>query len=240
MVLFSAMFKNMLISMRGITMKKIIYVCDKCKKELKRTDVVQYVSQIVDCGDAVKKETLELCKECDAALREMFSTFLSDISDSTNNKSNDDVHSEEKPKLFRAPKDDVKPKLLKEDSEPIKEVPRKSGPLTPAETNIMLRMNEEGKSPQEIAAKLGRTTRGICRSLTCAMNKKVKEQLLAEDNESNKKTRKESDLSAEGKKFDIPGILALARAGWTPRQIAGEHHCEVDEITEILSTYRKK
>lgn len=237
MVLFSAMFKNMLISMRGITMKKIIYVCDKCKKELKRTDVVQYVSQIVDCGDAVKKETLELCKECDAALREMFSTFLSDISDSTNNVAES---SEEKPKLFRAPKDDMKPKLLKKDSEPTKEVPRKSGPLTPAETNIMLRMNEEGKSPEEIAAKLGRTTRGICRSLTCYMNRQVKEQLLAEDNESNKKTRKESGLSAEGKKFDIPGILALARAGWTPRQIAGEHHCEVDEITEILSTYRKK
>lgn len=64
--------------------------------------------------------------------------------------------------------------------------------------------------------------------------------MLAEENESNKKTGKESDLSAEGKKFDITGILALARAGWTPSQIAGEHHCTVDEITEILSTYRKK
>lgn len=41
------------------------------KKELKRIDVVQYVSQIVDCGDAAKKETLELCKECDAALRDI-------------------------------------------------------------------------------------------------------------------------------------------------------------------------
>lgn len=218
-------------------MKKIIYVCDKCKKELKRIDVVQYVSQIVDCGDAAKKETLELCKECDAALREIFSAFLSEASDSTSNAIES---SEEKPKLLRAPKDGMKPKLLKEDSEPEKEVPRKSGSLTPAETNIMLRMNEEGKTPEEIAAKLGRTTRGIYRSLTCAMNKKVKEQLLSEENKLNKETRKESDLSAEGKKFDIPGILALARAGWTPRQIAGEHHCTVDEITEILSTYRKK
>lgn len=69
---------------------------------------------------------------------------------------------------------------------------------------------------------------------------KGKEQLLSEENKLNKETRKESDLSAEGKKFDIPGILALARAGWTPRQIAGEHHCTFDEITEILSTYRKK
>lgn len=69
---------------------------------------------------------------------------------------------------------------------------------------------------------------------------KGKRKMLAEENKSNKKTGKESDLSAEGKKFDIPGILALARAGWTPRQIAGEHHCTVDEITEILSTYRKK
>lgn len=218
-------------------MKKIIYVCDKCKKELKRTDVVQYVSQIVDCGDAAKKETLELCKECDTALREMFNAFLSEMSDSTNNVTES---SGEKPKLLRAPKDGMKPKLLKEDSEPEKEVPLKSGPLTPAETNIMLRMNEEGKTPEEIAAKLGRTTRGICRSLTCAMNRKAKEQLLAEENGSNKKTRKESDLSAEGKKFDIPGIIALAKAGWTPRQIAGEHNCKVDEITEILSTYRKK
>lgn len=218
-------------------MKKIIYVCDKCKKELKRTDVVQYVSQIVDCGDAAKKETLELCKECDAALREMFNAFLSEMPDSTNNVTES---SGEKPKLFRAPKDDMKPKLLKEDSEPEKEVPLKSGPLTPAETNIMLRMNEEGKTPEEIATKLGRTTRGICRSLTCAMNRKAKEQLLAEENGLNKKTRKESDLSAEGKEFDIPGIIALAKAGWTPRQIAGEHHCKVDEITEILSTYSKK
>lgn len=32
------------------------------------------------------------------------------------------------------------------------------------------------KCNEEIAAKLGRTTRGICRSLTCAMNKKVKEK----------------------------------------------------------------
>lgn len=237
MVLFSAMFKNTLISMRGITMKKIIYVCDKCKKELKRTDVVQYVSQIVDCGDTAKKETLELCKECDNALRALFNTYLSEVSDSVDNATES---SEEKPKLFRAPKDDMKPKLLKEGSEPEKEVPRKSGPLTPAETNIMLRMNEEGKTPEEIAAKLGRTTRGICRSLTCAMNKKVKEQLLTEENKLNKETRKESDLGAEGKKFDIQGILALAKAGWTPRQIAGEHHCKVDEITEILSTYRKK
>lgn len=218
-------------------MKKIIYVCDKCKKELKRTDVVQYVSQIVDCGDAAKKETLELCKECDAALREMFNAFLSEMPDSTNNVTES---SGEIPKLFRAPKDDMKPKLLKEDSEPEREVPLKSGQLTPAETNIMLRMNEEGKTPEEIAAKLGRTTRGICRSLTCAMNRKAKEQLLAEENGLNKKTRKESDLSAEDKKFDIPGIIALAKAGWTPRQIAGEHHCKVDEITEILSTYRKK
>lgn len=218
-------------------MKKIIYVCDKCKKELKRTDVVQYVSQIVDCGDAAKKETLELCKECDAALREMFNAFLSEMSDSTNNVTES---SGEKPKLLRAPKDGMKPKLLKEDSEPEKEIPLKSGPLTPAETNIMLRMNEEGKTPEEIAAKLGRTARGICRSLTCAMNRKAKEQLLAEENGLNKKTRKESDLSAEDKKFDIPGIIALAKAGWTPRQIAGEHHCKVDEITEILSTYRKK
>lgn len=178
-----------------------------------------------------------MCKECDAALREIFSAFLSEASDSTSNAIES---SEEKPKLLRAPKDGMKPKLLKEDSEPEKEVPRKSGSLTPAETNIMLRMNEEGKTPEEIAAKLGRTTRGICRSLTCAMNKKVKEQLLSEENKLNKETRKESDLSAEGKKFDIPGILALARAGWTPRQIAGEHHCTVDEITEILSTYRKK
>ena len=64
--------------------------------------------------------------------------------------------------------------------------------------------------------------------------------MLAEENKLNKETGKESDLSAEGNKFDIPGILTLARAGWTPRQIAGEHHCTVDEITEILSTYRKK
>lgn len=220
-----------------MTMKKIIYVCDKCKKELRRTDVVQYVSQIIDCGDAVKKETLELCKECDNAIRELFSTYLSEVSDSTNNVAES---SEEKPKLFRAPKDNMKPKLLKEDLEPTKEVPRKSGSLTPAETNIMLRMNEEGKTPEEIAAKLGRTTRGICRSLTCALNREKKEKILKEKNESNKETRKESDLSADGKKFDIPGILALARAGWTPRQIAGEHHCKVDEITEILSTYRKK
>lgn len=178
-----------------------------------------------------------MCKECDAALREIFSAFLSEASDSTSNVVES---SGEKPKLLRAPKDNMKPKLLKEDSEPTKEVPRKSGSLTPAETNIMLRMNDEGKTPEEIAAKLGRTTRGICRSLTCAMNKKVKEKMLAEENKLNKETRKESDLSADGKKFDIPGILALARAGWTPRQIAEEHHCTVDEITEILSTYRKK
>ena len=69
---------------------------------------------------------------------------------------------------------------------------------------------------------------------------KGKRKNVSRGNKLNKETRKESDLSAEGKKFDIPGILVLARAGWTPRQIAGEHHCTVDEITEILSTYRKK
>ena len=215
-------------------MKKIIYVCDKCKKEFKRDEVVQYAAQILYCGDAVKKENLELCKECDYDFKKLVSTYFSDTGNST------EESTEEKPTLFRAPKDNVKPKLLKEDSEPTKEVPRKSGPLTPAETNIMLRMNEEGKTPEEIAAKLGRTTRGICRSLTCALNRKEKEKMLVEENKLNDETRKESGLSAEGKKFDIPGILTLARAGWTPRQIAGEHHCTVDEITEILSTYRKK
>lgn len=219
-------------------MKKIIYVCDKCKKELKRDEVVQYVAQIVDCGNAAKKETLELCKECDNALKELFNTYLSEVSDSVNNSAKETT--EDKPKLFRAPKDNVKPKLLKEDSEPQKEVPMKGGSLTPAETNIMLRMHEEGKTPEEIAAKLGRSPRGINRSLTCALNRKKKEEKLAEENGMNNKTGKESDLSAEGKKFDIPSILALAKAGWTPRQIAGEHNCTTDEITEILSKYRKK
>lgn len=215
-------------------MKKIIYVCDKCKKEFKRDEVVQYAAQILYCGDAVKKENLELCKECDYAFKKLVSTYFSDADNSTKEST------EEKPTLLMAPKDNVKPKLLKEDTEPTKEVPRKSGALTPAETNIMLRMNEEGKTPEDIAAKLGRTTRGICRSLTCALNRKEKEKMLAEENKLNDEIRKESDLSAEGKKLDVRGILALARAGWTPRQIAGEHHCKVDEITEILSTYRKK
>lgn len=215
-------------------MKKIIYVCDKCKKEFKKDEVVQYAAQILYCGDAVKKETLELCKECDYAFKTLVSTYFS----STDNSVKESA--EDKPKLFRAPKDDVKPKLLKEDVEPTKEVPRKSSALTPAETNIMLRMHDEGKTPEEIAAKLGRTTRGICRSLTCALNRKEKEKMLAEENGMNKETGKESGLSAESKKFDIPGILALAKAGWTPRQIAGEHNCTTDEVTEIISKYRKK
>ena len=215
-------------------MKKIIYVCDKCKKEFKKDEVVQYAAQILYCGDTVKKETLELCKECDYAFKTLVSTYFSSTDNST------EETTEDKPKLFRAPKDNVKPKLLKEDSEPQKEVPMKGGSLTPAETNIMLRMHEEGKTPEEIAAKLGRSSRGINRSLTCALNRKKKEEKLAEENGMNNKTGKESDLSAEGKKFDIPGILALAKAGWTPRQIAGEHNCTTDEITEILSKYRKK
>lgn len=215
-------------------MKKIIYVCDKCKKEFKKDEVVQYAAQILYCGDAVKKETLELCKECDYVFKTLVSTYFS----STDNSAKEST--EDKPKLFRAPKDDVKPKLLKEDLEPEKVVPRKSGALTPAETNIMLRMHEEGKTPEEIAAKLGRSSRGICRSLTCALNRKEKEKILAEENGMNKETGKESGLSAKGKKFDIQGILALAKAGWTPRQIAGEHNCTTDEVTEILSKYRKK
>lgn len=220
-------------------MKKIIYVCDKCKKEFKRTEVVQYVSQIVSCGEAPNKETLELCKECDDGLRSMLDVYLSGNvyqiagQSKTEEKLVEDNKAEDKPKLLRAPKDGPKPKLLKEE-------PKKSGALTPAETNIMLRMHEEGKNPEEIAAKLGRTSRGISRAITCAMNRKKREQDVFNENKENKKIKEESGLSAEGKKRDIPGILALARAGWTPRQIAGEHHCEVDEITEILATYRKK
>lgn len=221
-------------------MKKIIYVCDKCKKEFKRAEVVQYVLQIVSCGEAPNKDTLELCKECNDGLRFMVDAYLSgNVYQSVEQSKigekpvEQSKPEEDEPKLLRAPKDGPKPKLLKEE-------PKKSGALTPAETNIMLRMHEEGKNPEEIAAKLGRTPRGISRAITCAMNRKKREQDVLNENKENKEIKEESGLSAEGKKRDIPGILALARAGWTPRQIAGEHHCEVDEITEILATYRKK
>lgn len=231
-------------------MKKIIYVCDKCKREFKRTEIVQYVSQIVDCGESAKKETLELCKECNDGLKSMLDAYLSgNVYQIVEQPKTDEKPAEQpkveenstvkqdsegdKPKLLRAPKDGPEPKLLKEE-------PKKSGALTPAETNIMLRMHEEGKNPEEIAAKLGRTPRGISRAITCAMNRKKREQDVLNENKENKEIKEESGLSAEGKKRDIPGILALARGGWTPRQIAGEHHCEVDEITEILATYRKK
>lgn len=217
-------------------MKKIIYVCDKCKKEFKRTEVVQYVAQVASCGELAKKETLELCKECDTGLRSMLNTYLSGNTyqtveqPKTSEKPIEKDKVEEKPTLFRAPKDGPEPKLLKEE-------PKKTGALTPVETDIMLRMHKEGKTPEDIAARLGRTPRGINRAITCAMNRKKREQRVLEES---KEIREESGLSAGEKKRDIPGILALARAGWTPRQIAGEHHCEVDEITEILATYRKK
>lgn len=210
-------------------MKRITYICDKCKKEFDRKNIVQLVVQKVNCGDDLQKNSNEFCVPCYDGLMHAYDTYMNfkdPVVEKTDTENKRDVVAEESGNVPIRKEQPTK----KEGNETTAKEELKTGPMTPSEISTIMRMDAEGKSPEEIAKTIHRSVRGVNRSITVRKNKMAKEELSS---------IKESDLS-ECKKFDIPGIIALAKAGWTPRQIAGEHHCKVDEITEILSTYRKK
>lgn len=192
-------------------MKRITYICDKCKKEFDRKNIVQIAIQKVNCGDAPQKASNEFCVPCYNGLMTMYDTYVN----------------------FKDPvveKTDMEgPKSTEEVK--VNSATVKTGAMTPSEISIIMRMDAEGKSPEEIAKAIHRTVRGVNRSITTHKNKMVTKEEVSDI--------KESDVS-EGKKIDVSGIIALAKAGWTPRQIAGEHDITAEEVSEILSEYRKK
>jgi DNA-binding NarL/FixJ family response regulator len=115
-------------------------------------------------------------------------------------------------------------------------VAMKNGPMSQDEISTILKLEAEGKSLEYIANELNRSVRGVRKSLMAQKNKNKNKnnESRSEDNEMAKETKQRE------KKVDIGGIAALAKAGWTPRQIAGEHDLSIEEVQEILSELRKK
>lgn len=204
-------------------MKRITYICDKCKKEFDKKNIVQIVVQKVNCGEATQKSSNEFCVPCYDGLMDMYDTYVNfkdPVVEKTDVENKRDTAGEE-------PGNEPE---KKESKAPAKEG-LKTGAMTPSEISIIMRMDADGKSPEEIAEAIHRTVRGVKRSITTHNNKMVTKEEVSEV--------KESGVS-EGKKIDVGGIIALAKAGWTPRQIAGEHGLTAEEVSEILSEHRKK
>lgn len=211
-------------------MKRITYICDKCKKEFDRKNIVQLVVQKVNCGGDLQKNSNEFCVPCYDGLMHAYDTYMNfkdPIVEKTDTENKRDVVAEESGNVPTRKEQPTK----KEGNETTAKEELKTGPMTPSEISIIMRMDAEGKSPEEIAEAIHRTVRGVNRSITTRKNKMVTKEEVSDI--------KESGVS-EGKKIDVSGIIALAKAGWTPRQIAGEHGLTAEEVSEILSEHRKK
>lgn len=148
----------------------------------------------------------------------------------------------------------------------------KTGPIGPAEKDRIFRLYIIDKlSPEEIAAKLHRSPKGVKRSITCAKSSGEfdtrKTALLMEENRERVKSRdfQEDDSSIRedyegsgasnvgvqtdsyteppktevigGKRYDVGGILALARCGWSVKDIANEKHYDEAIVSSICRRY---
>ena len=120
----------------------------------------------------------------------------------------------------------------------------RSGSMTTQEVDIMVRLFNEGKTVEEIAERLKRSTRGINISLNKHKAKLKSPEEIMEIIRNKNKESKTNQVTTSSinptKKYDKSGMLALANGGWSPRRIAEEHNCTVEEVTEILAEMRKK
>lgn len=137
------------------------------------------------------------------------------------------------------------------------------GVLSAAERDMVLKLYvEQGLDSKAIAKELNRNSRGVTRCINTAI-KSGEMDRLREEYESLKAALIEEDINEdssgsgasnagvkcdsytkaphteviEGKRYDIGGVLALARAGWPVNEIAAEKHYEVEAVAHILEQY---
>lgn len=145
----------------------------------------------------------------------------------------------------------------------------KLGPIGPDEKQEIFRLYiEEGLTELQIAERLNRLPRGIKRAINSASKsgeldamkaeyaarKAAEEQDAPDAVEAGREGSGASDARMDlndsyvvppqkavimGKRYDVGGVLALARAGWNAPKIAEERHYDVDVVRVIIETYLK-
>ena len=138
------------------------------------------------------------------------------------------------------------------------------GPISVQEKNEMLDMYvNQGMSAEAIAEKLHRALKGVSRALNAARKdgtldkllekkKAAKEDVIEETMDyaggsgaSNTGILKDGYTAPprsgiiDGRRYDIGGVMALAKAGWDAGKIAEERHYDVDVVRLILEQYGK-
>lgn len=251
---------------RMSAMRKITYTCDRCGKMLSSKIAVKLNVSKQKGSDAVSKASFDFCTPCFLYMKSLFMNALKTDGQADAGKPEPETAfsgspaSAEKAVLQPVGNDDAE--TSKNSGElilgPLSQDER---------DKILHMFVKENLSPEEIAQRMNRLPRGIKRTINSAtkngdiarMREKIKCEetgLPAADTEETEEPDRDCGSGAtnagvikdsytappqteviNGKRYDVGGILALAKAGWKPSVIAEERHYDEDIVAFIMEKY---
>lgn len=251
----------------GEIVRRIEYICNKCKRRVDPSVVVKLSVATVEGKSPVSKSSLDFCPEDFKALQRKVADFCSN----TEENEPESIHEKtEESSVSVTYHDDDEQSGEKQEavtggsSFEEEAADKKSGPIRLEERKRMFRLYLlDNLSVEEVAKKMGRTVKGVARSISCAKKsgelEKIKDELMSESFDfeedssqreeyigsgvSNARIKHDSYTSMPhtkvmgGKKYDIGCILALAKAGWSVGKIAEEKNYDEEVVKEILISH---
>lgn len=245
-------------------MREITYICNKCGKTIEPRCVTKINLTIQKGSNPVEKKSYDFCSPCYLYVKSAFENSLKADGDSGNKKTPKAQEPAQEPSTSNTKSADDKPITVERSSAGDSII---LGPLNAKEKKEILRLYvEEELLPEDIATKMNRLPRGIKRTINAAEKsgeldklradlQKRKETPAAEVVEEEESSRdhgsgvsnagimKDSYTAPPqteviyGKRYDVGGILALAKVGWPSDKIAEERHYDEAVVRVIMEKY---
>lgn len=240
-------------------MRTIFYKCDRCGKEMTGRSAIKMAVNLQRGIQPVEKISHDFCQACFLELKAGFTKALSDIKQSD---ANPVIRTEPAAGPATGETSMVKPEAEKPENASgtytaLREGAIVTGPLSKADRKFVLKLHvEKGLDAAEIAERMHRTPKGIKHLLTCAAKSgelnELREEFAGKNgNAQPAEPESEAPVSPDdcefsskmeyvnGKLYDVGSILALAKARWSAKDIAGDKHYDEDVVRMLLEKYGK-
>lgn len=223
-------------------MRTTAYKCDRCGKPISSQFITKININMQKGNNPPEKKPYDFCSACFLKVK---ASYLKSLKVEGSDLEGDVITNKSQTDMTVANTSNVK-------SEKGDRSGMKLGSIDIEERNEILRLYvEENLNADQIAEKMNRLPRGIKRTINSAKKSGELNRLMAvfqskQTEESDDESDEISDDSyatspqkevIDGKSYDVGGILALAKAGWTFRMIAGEKHYDEDVVRIIIEKY---